>query len=270
MRARVLWLAAGVEARRSMAYRFDFWVDAAVVFVATVGLGWAVWSAIYATSGAARIGGLDLDAMVLYLVAVALVGKIVRGTELGPGSVSQDVYDGSLTRYLLQPVPYGPMKLAQHAGATFPSVVQLLLFGAPFLWLLRTPSAPVSPWSLLQGAVSVAMGLAVQFVLVFPVHCLAFKADAVWSLVVMVQFLARLAGGAIAPLSAFPEAWHPLLEALPFRHLYAEPAEALLGRRDLGAWAASLAWAAGWVVGLGAVGALAFQRGRRVYTGPGV
>lgn len=269
MRLRLALRAAGVEARRSMTYRLEFWLDAALVFLATVALGWAVWSAIYATAGATTIGGLDRDGMVLYLAAASLVGKLVRSTELGPGSVSQDVYDGALTRYLLQPVPYGPLKLAMHAGAAFPSAVQLVGFGAPVLLLLRTPSAPVSVASLAMGAASVAVGLAVQFTMLFPVHCLAFRAESVWSLVVMMQFLARLAGGAVAPLSAFPAWLHPWLDAMPFRHLHGEPTETLLGRRDVAAWAASLAQGLAWVAVFALLGRLAFQRGRRAYSGPG-
>jgi ABC-type uncharacterized transport system permease subunit len=102
------------------------------------------------------------------------------------------------------------------------------------------------------------------------IAAVAFWADNVWSLVVALRLISGFAGGAMLPLSAFPEPARPWVEALPFRHCFAEPALAFLGRTDVSSWAANLAIALAWAAGFGLVVRLVFARGRHRYSGIGL
>lgn len=262
--------AAATQARRSLTYRVDFWVEAAVVFLVSLGVAWSLWHAVFDATGAERIAGLDRRGMILYVVTVLLASKLVRGADLGDAAVSSDVFEGGLTRYLLYPASYRGLKYAEHVGGLVPAVLQLVLFGAPFLLMLATPDAPVSPASLAMGVVSLAVANLLCWLLLFPFHCVAFWAEGVWTLVLAVRFVGDLLGGVMIPLGAFPAWTRPWHAALPFRHLYAEPVETLLGRRDVAAWGGDLAAALGWCVGLAVVGQVTFAAGRRRYAGPGI
>jgi ABC-2 type transport system permease protein len=270
VRARVLLRTAATEARRTLAYRVDFWVEAGVVFVLGLGVAWSVWDALFAAAHAERIGGLDRRGMVAYVVLALLVAKIARGSDFSDGSVSGDVYEGGLTRFLLYPVPYVPMKYAQQAGALLPAVVQLVLFGVPFLLAFATPETPVSAASLAMGAVSVVVANLLYFVMALPLQLTAFWAENVWGLIVMQRFVSNLLGGLMVPLAAFPEWSAPWLRVLPFRHFFSEPVETMLGRRSVDAWAASCGAALAWAVAFSVLASAVFRRGRLRYSGPGM
>jgi ABC-type uncharacterized transport system permease subunit len=270
VRLRLLGRAVGVEARRTLAYPLDFWVDALVAFLVTLGVSWTLWNAVYDASGEPRIGGLDRHGMILYFVTVLLAARAVRGADLGDATVSSDIYQGGLTKHLLYPAPYPALKYAQHLGGATPILVQLLLFAGPSLVLVDTAEARVSPASLGMGVVSLVAANLLYWLMTFPLHCVAFWAENVWSLVIALRFVGNFLGGVMIPLAAFPAWSRRWSEVLPFRHFYGEPAETLLGRRDVGAWVENLGWVALWCVAFAVLGRLVFARGRRRYSGPGI
>jgi ABC-2 type transport system permease protein len=138
MRPGVLLRIAGVETRKRMSYRADFWINACVGFLAEFGVIWFLWRALYWSRGVSAIEGYTLQGMILYQVAVILIGKVVRGPEF-EGAVSQDIYDGALSRYLLYPVDYAACKYAQNLGSLLPMLLQMALFGALFPLALGVP-----------------------------------------------------------------------------------------------------------------------------------
>jgi ABC-2 type transport system permease protein len=203
-------------------------------------------------------------------VAVILVAKLVRGADLDGESVSTDIYEGSLSRYLIYPAPYIALKYAQKVGALWPAVVQFVLFGGLFPFLLSDGAAGSTPASVAMGLVSIAVGNLLYFLMAWPLHGIAFWADNVWSLVVALRLVSGLLGGTMLPLSVFPSWSQPVLDALPFRHCFAEPVHALLGRASLAEWLASTGLALLWCAVFAAAGWAVFARGRLRYTGVGI
>ena len=65
---------------------------------------------------------------ILYYVVVILSSKLVRVNDLGEGTVSQDIYEGGLSRYLLYPEGYLPLKYAQQVGGLVPAIVQFAAY----------------------------------------------------------------------------------------------------------------------------------------------
>jgi ABC-type uncharacterized transport system permease subunit len=270
MRVRTLVAAAGVEVRRALAYRVDFWTQAFVVFLVELGLVWFVWTAVYDASGRAEIGDMTRGTAILYYVAVILVGKLVRGNDLADWTVSSDVYEGGLSRDLLYPEPSAAMKYAQQLGSLLPALLQFFLFGAAFPFLLDARGAAITPGTLARGLASIAVANLLYFLMAFCMHCLAFWAENVWSLLVALRLVGNLLGGVMVPLAAWPDATQPWLSALPFRHLFSEPVLTILGRRDAATWATSLGVALAWCVVFAGLARFAFARGRLRYTGPGM
>jgi ABC-2 type transport system permease protein len=260
----------GLEARKSMSYRVDFWVNAVVGFVAELLLAWFLWRAVFAESGRSVVGGYTLDGIVLYSVVVILLAKLVRGPAFDMG-ISQDVYDGGLSRYLVYPAPYLAFKYAQHVGSLLPALVQTAFFGGWFLLVQGLPADErVTPATVAMGLVSTAVANLLHFLLAWPLQAVAFWADNVWSLMVMLRFVTGLLGGGMVPLSLFPDWARAANELLPFRFLFAVPADALLGRVPPGEWAAGLAIALAWCGVLVVLGRAVWRRGDLRYTGVGI
>jgi ABC-2 type transport system permease protein len=259
----------GIEVRKRLAYRADFWIQSFAVFASEMGLVWFLWQSVFAARATDRVAGMDLGATVLYYAAVILVAKLARGPDLGE-DVSNDIYEGGLNRYIVYPAPYFGFKYAQNLGATTPAFVQFALFVAVAPFLARGGEAHVGVGTVAMCLASLLVGNLLYQLMTWPISGLAFWADNVWSLLVALRLASGLLGGTMLPLAAFPEWSQPVLAALPFRHCFGEPALVLLGRTDVVTWLSNLAVASAWCVGFALVVRAVFSRGRLRYTGVGI
>ena len=265
---RLFWSMAGVEARKRMSYRVDFWLNAVVGFVTELGVAWFIVLAMFAGGG--RIGGFTRDGMLLYFVAVILVARIVRSSDL-EWAVADDIYQGALSRYLLYPANYGILKYATQVGALLPALVQVVLFGAWVPFVLGIPEGvQITPATAAMCLGAIAMANLLHFMSCLPLQLVAFWADNCWSLLVAHRIVASLLGGLLLPIALFPDWSQTALAALPFRYMFAFPVDVLLGRVTAGEYAAGLGIAAAWCAILAAVSAAIWRRGTLQYTGVGM
>jgi ABC-2 type transport system permease protein len=266
---RVLLGVLSVEARKLMSYRVDFWANTLVGTLSQFALAWFLWAAILTEPGQ-TVEGYTLEGIVLYYALVLLLGRLVSGPQ-NPTDISQEIYDGSLSRYLLLPTGYFGVKYAQRLGLLVPSLVQAAVLGTLYLALAPLPAGD-GPSLARIGMALAALCLAnlLHFLLLALVQLAAFWADNVWSLVVMVVFVSRLLGGSWIPLDTFPAGVRGALRWLPFEYLFGFPVDTLMGRVEPGAWAWGMVVACAWTAGLAGLVSLAWRRGTLRYTGVGI
>jgi ABC-2 type transport system permease protein len=270
MTARLFAQVASVEARKLMSYRADFWINAVAAFVVEATVAWALWSAIFAESGEASIGGFSRRGMVLYYVLALSLGKLIRGEDR-QSTIARDIYEGSLTRYLLFPGGYFAFKYAEHLGNLLPALVQLALFGTTAALLFDPREVGViTPGSVARAALAVALGNLLAFLMAYLLEAVAFWADNVWSLSVMLRFAGNLLGGQLLPLNLFPDWAQAVLAALPFRYLFYFPVMTLAGRIPAGEWLAGMAVGLLWCALLGVAARAVWRQGYLAYTGVGI
>ena len=268
MSAALFFSIVSVEARKRMGYRADFWINTLFGFVAEFGVAYFVTLALFDQTD--RMAGFTRDGLLLYYVSVLLIEKIVRGPEFS-GHVSEDIYEGGLTRYLLFPTPYVPFKYAQHVGALVPLVLQAVLFGILAVFLLDVPDdMHVGPASIAACVVAVFVANLLYFLLKLPLQMVAFWQDNVWSLAVALRLTAALLGGGMLPLSFFPGWAQGVIHYLPFRFLLDWPARTLLGQIDPLEWFTSLGWALAWCLVIAWIAKAVWKRGDLKYTGVGI
>ena len=270
MTARLFLQVMSMEARRRMSYRVDFWINAVAGFVAEFAIVWFLWKAMFAESGADVVAGFSFEQVLVYYVVAILVGKLVRGTEFD-GQPSEDIYQGGLNRYLVFPAPYFGMKYAQAAGALLPAVVQVVIFGAAW-WLISGGAGMegVTPTGTAMALAALALANMLYYMMAYTLHCISFWADNVWSLLVALRFATGLLGGLMVPLALFPDGLRRANEFLPFRNLFALPAEAFLGRTSFDAWLEGMVVGGVWLVVVTAVARLVWHRGQLQYSGIGI
>jgi ABC-2 type transport system permease protein len=238
--------------------------------VAQLGVLWFLWAAIYAGRGKAVIGGYTLAGMIVYYLAATLLGKVIRGREFET-FIAQDIYEGGLNRYIVFPARYFPFKYAQHLGRMAPQAVQMVLFAGLVLFVIDVP-AEMRPTigAVAMTAAAVALANLLHFILSFPVQCVAFWADNVWSLEVAKRLIVGLLGGAMVPLTTFPREVQQVLYVLPFRLFADVPVRTLLGEIGPAEWVMHMGAGLGWCVGFGLLARLVWDRGRLQYTGIGM
>ncbi len=270
MTPRLFASVAAMEARRRMSYRADFWVYLGLNFVAAIAIPWCLWSAIYASTGNERIEGYSFHGMLAYYCLAVLLGRVVRGPE-HLGDVAEDIYHGHLSRYLIYPSSYVGFKYAQHIGGLLPHVLQLVVF-CPLLALVAGVPEDVrlSPFSVVATLVTLGIANWLYYLLAFPLQSVAFWADNVWSLSVLLRIGAALLGGAMVPISLFPEWGAAVARWLPFAALYDLPVNTLLGKFSAAEWGKGILVALGWCALAYWIGRRVFRRGERSYSGVGI
>lgn len=261
---------AFLETKKLMSYRIDFWITMAVNLVVNLVILWALWTAIFAESGEDIIGGWDLPGILSYGVMVFLTGRIVRGGDLQM-TVATDIYEGALSRFLLYPRNYAITKYAQQFGNVLPDLFQSVLMGLiaiPLLGLSTT--AAVTPISILMAIPTIIIAHLLFYLMGLIPQYVAFWADNVWSLSVMLRFVSMLLGGAMLPLSLFPESAQQFLQLLPFVYLFEFPTMVILGKVETAYWISGMANCLLWCLIIGALSIPVWRRGDLRYTGVGI
>ena len=270
MRTKLLWSIFSVEVRKRMSYRADFWINSVVGILVTLSVFWFLTYAMFAASGQPTLGGYTERGMILYYIFVTLMGRIVQSNEMEMG-ISQDIYEGSLTRYLIYPVSYKSVKYAEQVGSVAPQLIQLTLFGflAPLIVGIP-PEVQITPASVAMGLTSLILANALHFLLVIPIQAIAFWADNVWSLMIAQRIAITFLGGQLVPISLFPEWTQAILLWLPFPYLYSFPTRSLMGSVSLAEWAFGIVVGTLWCALAAGIGRWIWRRGDLQYSGVGI
>ena len=257
-----------VEARKLMGYRTDFWLTSLVSLAMQVAVFHCLWTGMLAGAGSGTVGGYSYLALMRYSVLAFLVGRLVVGGNK-TSVLAGEIYQGTYTRYIIYPTGHFPFQYARHLGSLVPGGVQILLLAALAPFLLKGAD-PLPGTGLLLGALSIAVGNLLNFLIVYLIEGVAFWTDEVWSLLVMFSITGNLLGGFFLPLDLFPAWSQRLLAFTPFPYLYFMPIQALQGRLMPADWAQGLAVALGWCILLGLACRILWKKGNLRYTGVGI
>lgn len=272
MTPRLFLFVFTMEVRKMMAYRANFWIGSLASFLVNISVLYFVWEAVFRESGKHIIGGYDFQGIVAYYVLVLLLGRLVRGMEYGSvANISDEIYQGTLSRYLVYPTNYFLFKYAGHLGLLVPAVIQLAVVGGLSTTLLDLGGIlSLTPARAAMAVAAVLLGNLLNFLMLWPIHAVAFWQDNVWSLEVMLRFTVSILGGFMLPLSVFPAWSHATLSLLPFRYLFGFPADLLMGRVSNAEWAQGMVVCCIWCAVFGVLSRVVWRRGCIQYTGVGI
>lgn len=272
MNLRWLGIVFVIELRKSLAYRFDFWLKFFGSIAIHICVAYFLWKAVYASSGQTQIGGYTFEAMMMYAVLVSFVERMtVNVDSASRGILSTEIYDGGLTRYLIYPVPVIGYKYVSFFANSVPVAFQLVLSVAVISMFFELPSdAVVTSYQLVMGLMATILGGAMYFLLLCLFDMAAFWADGIWSLTVMLRFAVMFSGGGILALSLLPDGLQTALRASPFSYVFAVPIELFLGRLSTERWMALLPTYCLWMCVFYVIVRLVWSRGTREYSGVGL
>ena len=97
-----------MEMRNILAYRFSFWINFFGSTLGQLGLSYFLWSSIFGENKNLIIGGMSFQMMILYSFLAPMTLKSVFG--LQNLNINQDIYDGSLNKYIIYPLSYFQFK----------------------------------------------------------------------------------------------------------------------------------------------------------------
>lgn len=257
------------EIRKVFAYRFDFWLQFLMSIFAHVGVAFFLWSAVFDYQDVDMLQGYSFHGLMFYYLLVPLLGRIINGS--GFGTVSREIYEGSLTRYLIYPVSFFQYKYAQYLSNAVVFYAQLFLTVLIFILIFGFPSdISFTLNSIVMGSGTILFAGFLSFTINTSLEMIAFWADNVWTLLVMFRFCTSLLGGAMIPLAFFPDTWSAVLNVMPFTFLMSFPIRCFLGKVGLTEWVQGIGIMAVWSGLFSFVCIKIWHKGKFHYTGVGI
>jgi len=257
------------EIKRMISYRFDFWIHFLSGIVVQFGLAYFLWDAIFTYRQIDSLGGYHFYGLMLYYLMVPLIDRIIRGPEMA--FLSNEIYEGTLSRYLIYPVPVFAYLYVIHLAQGTIYLIQFVCVATLFVAFFPVPSEfHVTASSIAMGFASIFSASILYFLFASIFEAIAFWADNVWSLLVMLRLVIFFLGGGMIPLSFFPAVFSDLLSVTPFPYLTSFPIRCfqgvVTGDEFLLALLVEIGWSACFALFLKRI----WKRGLLQYTGVGI
>ncbi len=258
-----------IELKKAFSYRVNFWALFIMGTGTELAVAYYVWKSVFAATGATELAGYTFHGLVFYSLFANVASKITRGTD--KGYISQDIYDGGLTRYLLYPLPFFPYKYVTHITQQLLGVFQLVIALALVWFALGDLGGQnITFQSFCAGVLTSMMAGYVHFVMMSCLELVAFWQDVVWNIMVMLRFVMNLLGGVMLPIAFFPEWGQKVAYLTPFPAIISFPARTFLGQVDLTEWLTNMAILAGWGFVISLLLGWIWRKGTKQYSGVGI
>ena len=211
-----------------------------------------------------------VSVVALSVLAYLLLIHISRMFSSMPGlasGISRDIRDGSLKKYLLQPLDMIGYLVSYRAAhkAAYIATSALPYAGLFFICRGYFPNFPDAP-TFVGYLLSLVLSFLIGFFFEACMGMVGFWMLEVTSLLWIVTTLSYFISGQMVPLDALPGFWGGLVKALPFQYLAYFPAVVFLGRRQGLDLVFGLCVQAAWVVAFALLTRWLYRRGLRRYS----
>lgn len=259
-----------------LAHRGDFFVGTLFRFLPIVTQIF-LWTAVFSAAGSTTIAGYSRNDFVAYYLLTMLARAFSSMPSLA-NAIARSVRDGSVKKYLVQPVDYVGFLLASRVAH---KLVYFAIAAAPFALvfiLCRSFFPPLpEPPVILAFLATLVMSFLLGFFLEATLGMLGFWFLEVSSLIFVYMLAQYLLSGHMFPLDmldgvAIAGAGFSLgdvVRLLPFQYTAYFPCAVWLGKIEGRELAIGLAVEAAWVVVAMVACRLAFLRGTRRYSAYG-
>jgi ABC-2 type transport system permease protein len=240
-----------VSLTERLVYRADFFLGTILRFLPTV-TTILLWEAIYTGSEKDELGGFRRQEMIAYLLLVHISRMFSSMPGLAYG-IARDIRDGSLKKYLLQPIDMLAYLVA-YRGAHKTAYIATTALPYALLFFLFREYLPPFPDALTLAAyvASLLLAFLIGFFFEASLGLVGFWFLEVTSFLYIVGAINFFVSGQMLPPDFLPQPWAGLLKALPFKYLAYFPAMVVLGKVrgwDLATGLlAEVAWAAVFMV----------------------
>jgi ABC-2 type transport system permease protein len=252
-----------------MAYRGDFLLGTILRFfpvITTI----LLWKAVFAGNAQKSIAGFSEHKMIAYLLLIH-ISRMFSSMPGLSGSIARDIRDGTLKKYLIQPLDMIGYLLSYRAAH---KVAYITTSAGPYAILFFLCSGYfVGLWpdalTLLAYVASLLLAFAIGFFFESSMGMIGFWFLEVTSLLWVVNTVNYFVSGQMFPLDMLGPPWDTILKWLPFQYLAYFPAMVFLREVQGAALVEGLLKELAWAAILIVLSRWLFARGLRRYSAYG-
>ncbi len=251
-----------------MVYRLNFFMDVLSGILSSLIVVF-LWIAIYKSAGRESNRGIFVEEMVTYILGGGVINSFILTTAENP-ETSQSIQDGNLSFLLIKPLsPYGVWLARDLGSKAFLLSLGLVGYLFVFLFFRDYLLSFASLAHFLLFLFSIILAALLQFFLFEGLSLLSFWVENTYGIRFTMRVIMEVVGGAIIPLSFFPQILEKIFMLLPFPFLIYIPMKIYLGKIPLEQVGLELFKEGGWIVGLAMLNLILWKRGIRQYVAMG-
>lgn len=186
-----------------------------------------IWTAVFASGG---MPGMELDEVIRYFAATALIGYLVM--DFADWNLSMLVRTGKFLTFSLRPLNHSFFALSQKVGHRILGF--LVEFVPCYLIFMFIFGIDMRPAYLGWMLISVALAFLMNFYVNYSIGLASFWLVQSGGIRRVYSLLGGLFSGAALPLVFFPQPLQTVQFFLPFQYTSFVPAMVFLGRYELG------------------------------------
>lgn len=249
----------------NLEYRFNFFVDAFVQPLITVGIELLMWLAIFESASALTIGGFTRDNYLAYGVWAPFLGRI-SVSWMYESMMVEEVASGSINVILTRPISFYEYYLSQLMGYKVTTTLISILAPLAVTYFFGLP--------IHYSRIPLAIGLVFYYLLLvhtlsFVISTFAFYMTRVRSLTLVKNLTLWLLAGELVPIDLMPPAIAKVLLLSPFPAGVYTPVAYITGRAGSELVAQSFISVTVSTLFAVIIGFWLWRRGLQSYTGTG-
>lgn len=234
-----------VSLTERLAYRSDFFLATFLRFLPML-TTILLWTAVFAGSDQTELAGFRLNEMIAYLLLVHISRMFSSMPGLAQG-VARDIRDGTLKKYLVQPLDMIGYLLAYRvahktAYIATTAIPYAMLFALCHQYFDVIPDLP----TFTAYALALVLAFVIGFHLEVCIGMIGFWMLEVSSLLYVINTVNYFISGHMFPIDLLPPPWPDVLKMLPTQYLAYFPAVVFLGKVQGWELVRGLSVGAGW------------------------
>jgi ABC-2 type transport system permease protein len=263
-----LWAIFTLTWSERLVYRINFFLEVLSGILSSLIIVF-LWIAIYRSAARDVIGGYSLAEMVSYLLGGGLINSFILTTAENR-ETSQSIQDGTLSGLLVQPMsPYAIWFVRDLGTKAFFFLLGLTGYAVVFFFLRQYLLLSASLGHFLFFFVSMVLAALLHFFLFEALSLLAFWVENTYGIRFTMRVIMEVVGGAIIPLSFFPQVLQKFFLLLPFPYLIYLPMRIYLGKIALNDVLLQFLKETVWIIGLALLNLIIWKKGVRQYVAMG-